>query len=151
MCCQRCIKVVSFMVFYRSGIPEIFVWKQCCKKLFVRDADRNLNHTRKWPSEEHRIFFNQNISHTTNQHSKAAGLLLNSVTLKLQKGMQLHTPLLSPVVFFLYSVCTSTCHLLCCGVQACWSVCASGIASIPSLACQSFDFPQVRLVIETGA
>lgn len=55
-------------------------------------------------------------------------------------------------VWFLYSVRTSTCHPPCCCVQACWSVCvcASGIASISSPACQSFDFPLARLVIETG-
>lgn len=55
-------------------------------------------------------------------------------------------------VWFLYSVRTSTCHPPCCCVQACWSVCvcASGIASISSPACQSFDFPPARLVIETG-
>lgn len=37
--------------------------------------------------------------------------------------------------------------VICC-VLVCVS--ASGVASISSPACQSFDFPPVRLVIETG-
>lgn len=90
------------------------------------------------------MFFNQKISDTTKQHSQAAAGRRSAP--KLPKRTLLSAAR-GAFVFDAHLHLSSAALLR---SDVCWSVCASGIASISSPPCQSFDFPPVRLVIETG-